>query len=125
MLNTLDDAIQQMKKFIEERDKAQEELKKERNPKLKDLLEKLYKNFLKEQREEDAIQQMKKFIEERDKAQEELNKRQEIQLAGLLNKLDNFRNRNEDEVISKKEEELVIDKKISDIKKAAMEVVSR
>jgi len=125
MLNSVGDAIQEMQKFIEECNKAQTELKKERNPKLKELLERIYKNFLKEERDDEAIQEMRMFIEECDKAQEQLSKAQELRLTELIERLHNFKK----EVAPKKEEVTYrqedIDKKISDIRKAAREVVSR
>ena len=80
-----------MNKFIEECSKAQEELKKERNPKLKELVERLNKKFLKEEREDDAIQEMKKFIEECNKVEEDLKKGQNLKLTELIERLNNFK----------------------------------
>ena len=91
MSNSVGDAIQEMQKFIEECNKAQEELKRERKPKLRELIERLYKKFLKEERDDEAIQEMKMFIEECDKAQEQLSKEQGLRLTQLIERLDNFK----------------------------------
>jgi len=125
MLNSVNEAVWDMKKFIVECNQAQEEMKKERKPKLRELIERLYKNFLKEERDDEAIQEMKKFIEECDKAQEEMNWGQQLKLKELIERLDNFREITKEEDVSEEKEAPVIDKRMSDIKKAAQEVASR
>jgi len=119
MLNSLNDAAQEMKKFIEEYNKAQVELRRERRPKLKELVERLDKKFLKEERDDEAIQEMRKFIEECDKAHEELDKEQGLKLMELTERLDNFRNMNKEDAPYRQED---VAKKVSEIKKAAKEV---
>jgi len=91
MSNSVDNVIQEMKIFIEEFNKAQEELKRDRKTKLRELIERLYKKFLKEEKDDEAIQEMRKFIDECSKAQEELSKKQGLKLTELIEKLKNFK----------------------------------
>ncbi len=119
-------AIQEMKTFLEDFRWAQEEMKKKRNPKLRELIERLNKKYIKEERYDETIQEMKKFLDECDKAEEELNNTQGLKLADLTKQLENFRDslkKEAGEYSSRKETE-ELDKQVSDIKQTARDIAS-
>ncbi len=127
MSNSFNKAIQGMKTFLEDFRWAQEEMKKERNPKLRELIERLHKKFIKEERYDETIQEMKKFLDECDKAEEELNNKQGLKLTELMKQLDNFRDsfRKEAEEYSSRKETEELEKQVSDIKQTARDIASR